>query len=173
MRRQERREAEQVGEEPEVEEPVGLVEHEPGDGGQLEGPAVAEVEEPAGRAHDELGPSGERGELRPVGHPADEARGAQALRGAEPGGERGGLLGELAGGRDDEGLGRPAGREAVEERQEQRRGLPAPGRRDGDDVLAHEEGPGGRGLHGGRRRVAERGEQRGVEGEEGIHGESG
>ncbi len=81
---------------------VGLVEDGDGDVAQPAVAPVDEVLEPAGRRHDHLGPGAQRAGLPADGHAADDG-GQPQVHGAGVGGERvGDLLGELAGGDEDE-----------------------------------------------------------------------
>ena len=93
-----------VGEEPEVEHLVGLVQHDGVDVGEVEALAVGQVDETTRRADDDVDAGLQRLQLRLVADPAVHRQDPQAPVG---GGQRevgGDLEGQLAGGGDDERL---------------------------------------------------------------------
>src|SRR5690606_38008296 len=97
-----------VGAEPDVEHPVGFVEHDDLHRVELEGPAVDEIDDPPRRADGNLHTPFEVLQLLADGPAADEDRRADVLVRGEAAGFDGHLLAQFAGGREDEGLRLPA-----------------------------------------------------------------
>ena len=140
----------ELGLEPHVEHPVGLVEDEDLDLVELRGALLEVVDEPARRRDDHLVVAELRG-LVPHPDAADDDGAADVARLAEALELLGDLERQLARRREDErasGPGAGAGRQPLDDREEERGGLAGPGGGDADDVLARERGRDGLRLDG-------------------------
>ncbi len=139
-----------------LEHLVGLVEHEELQLRQVEGALVEVVHDPAGGADDHVHAAAERRQLHAVALAAVDGEHVHAAHAGRVALERlAHLEGELAGGREHEGLRGLLGHvEVGEDRQRERGRLAGAGLRDAEDVAAGEEG-GDRGrLDRGGRLVA-------------------
>ena len=140
-----------------VEHPIGLVEDEDLDSGEIEAAATEEIDEPPWRADDDLRPPSQIGELSIVGGPTVDRHGADPLL---EGGEflrlRCDLSRQLARGDEDQHLRLLRGRiDPLDRRDAERRRLPGAGLRLTDNVRAAEERGDGAGLDLGRDEPAE------------------
>ena len=109
-----------VVDEPHVQHAVGLVEHEDFDAGQVRVPALHMVEQPAGRGDKHIAPEGEFRLLGPQRRAAVDDDGLDRGDRAVERHRGGDLLGEFAGGRDDEASRSPGvvrGREPLHGRE--------------------------------------------------------
>ena len=141
-------EALHVGQEPEVEHLVGLVQHEGVDVGEVEGLAVGQVDEPTGRADDDVDAGRQGVELGVVADAAVDGEDAEAEVLAGDGEVAGDLERELAGRGDDERLrlalrqvgvgGVVLGDAALEHRDAEREGLAGAGAGLADQVGPHQ-----------------------------------
>jgi hypothetical protein len=140
----------ELGLEPHVEHPVGLVEDEDLDPLEAGGAALEVVDEPSRRRDDHLTVP-QLGGLVPHPDAADDDRAADLARLAEALELLVDLERELARRREDEGAragGGRAGGEPLDDRQEERGGLAGPGGGDADHVLPGERGRDGLRLDG-------------------------
>jgi hypothetical protein len=156
-RREQREDTLHVGPEALVEHAVGLVEDEDLHSAQIDVSLTGQVQQAAGGGHEQVDPVLECAALRLVAHAAVDDSDAVA-RGA-----RGGLRhlfdlqSELAGRGDDErGYAAAARLDALQHRQDERRGLAGAGLRATDDVAPRQDERDGAGLDGGRLVVAHR-----------------
>ena len=135
---------------------VGLVEDEVRDVVQDQGALVDEVDNAPGRADDDLGAVAQRPDLRAVGGAAVDGDDVQAARAVGHVGDGvGALEGQLAGGRQDQGLDDGlAGVDGVEQGQAEGGGLAGAGLRDADDVAPGQQDRDGLALDVGGRHVA-------------------
>ena len=152
-RREQRDDPLDVGQEAHVEHPVRLVEDEDLDLAEVGDPLADEVEQPAGRRDEDLDPAAERLDLGIHRDPAVHDGRAEGDRPAVRPDALVDLDGELAGRDEDQDADRVAGRreavlaccrQAIEDRQHERRGLARPGLGGGENVAAlqHErDGP--------------------------------
>ena len=108
--------------------PVGLVKHSHSQRVEQERSAQQVVEDTSRSAHDNLGATFERIDLRTVPDTSVDGDGPESGWVTQHFGLLRHLLGQLAGGHQDEGLAhRSVGVEAFEHRQQEGPGLPAPG----------------------------------------------
>ena len=135
---------------------VGLVEDEVRDVVQDQGALVDEVDDAPGRADDDLGAVAQRPDLRAVGGAAVDGDDVQAARAVGHVGDGvGALEGQLAGGRQDQGLDDGlAGVDGVEQGQAEGGGLAGSGLGDAHDVAPGQQDRDGLALNGGGRHVA-------------------
>ena len=140
-----------------VEHPVGLVQHQMLEPGELRVGRPEVVQEPAGRADDDIHPAAERVLLRPDRDAAEDRRGAEGRMDREVVEVLEDLRRQLAGRGDDQGARRSARLvdQLVEDRQEKRRGLAAARDGAGQHVAPGHRRRDGVGLDGGRAGEAE------------------
>ena len=161
--RQQREHALHVRDETHVEHPVGLVEHEELDRGEIDVTLPVMIEQAAGRGHQDVDAALELHGLRPDAHAAEDhhRREFQVLAVHADGFFD--LRGEFAGGREDQRAQRLAlgarvrGRlvgQALQHRQYETGGLAGAGLRAGEEVATGENGWNGLGLDRRRRGVA-------------------
>ena len=136
-----------AGLEADVEHAVGLVEDEQLDLLQVEGAAVEQVLEAAGGGDDDVGLSG-LPRLRLDADPAEDGGDLQGSGLRDRAQLVDDLLGELAGGREDEGRGAArVGLDALGHRDAEGERLARPGRRLDEDVLTCEDVRDAKSLH--------------------------
>ena len=156
--RQQRDDPLDVRQEPHVEHPVGLVEHEDGQSVETHRLLLAEIEQAARRGDDDVRPARERVHLRLLADAAEHDRAAQlevTPVGAEAVAD---LDGELARRREHKHV-RPSAamigslRKPLQDGQREGGGLAGAGLRQAEEVTAGQDGRDGLGLDGRRRDI--------------------
>ena len=140
-----------------VEHPIGLVEDEDLDRGEIEAAATEKIDEPPRRADDDLGAAPQIGELPFVGSPAVDRHGANPLlEGRELLRLRRDLRRQLPRRDEDQHLGLlRSGIDPLDRRHAERRRFPGAGLRLADDVGATQQRGDGAGLNRGGDEPAE------------------
>ena len=157
-----RQDAADVGQEAHVEHVVGLVEHHHLERAEVGVAPPQVVEEAAGTRHDDLGAAAQRGLLLGEADAAVDGGAAQARVLAELAGLHVDLLGQLPGGRHDQGA-QPAARavqQTLEDGQDEGGGLAGAGLGQAQHVASLERGRQRALLDGGRVQVACRSDAR-------------
>ena len=140
---------------------VGLVEHQVVHVRQVQRAAFEVVDDPAGGADHHLRAASQPGQLHAVGRPAVDRQHVDLGQVRPVAAERlGHLQGQLAGGRQHQGLGRFAGDvDFGQDRDRERRRLAGAGLRQPHHVGTRHQRRNGRGLDGRRRLVADVGDR--------------